>query len=106
MSTLIENRQLSEIQAMSLEQLRLMRSCEVYDGDSGRDENYIYTHISRNPYDGIVADNIRTKAEYLGLSSNSIYPLEQVNKIEDKYPNLTKARAARRLKRKKVKAEV
>lgn len=99
MSTLIPNLQLSEIHAMSPEQLRLLRSCEVYDGDKNKDENYVYTHISRNPYDGIVADNIRTKAEYLGVSNNSIYPLEVVPQIQvDKYPNLTKAREARQAK--------
>ena len=76
MSTLIPNRQLEEIKAMTSEQLRLMRSCEVYDGDVDKDENYIYTHISRNPYDIVVADNKRIRAEQLAMSNNSIYPPE------------------------------
>jgi len=54
-----------------------LRSCEVFDGEV-RDENYIYTHISHNLFDGIVADRIRTKAEFLSVSSNSIYPLGDI----------------------------
>jgi len=77
MSTLIPNIQWEEIKAMTPEQLRLMRSCEVFDGDVNEDENYIYTHISRNPYDMIVADNKRIRAEQLGMSSNSIYPPDE-----------------------------
>jgi len=80
MSTLILNKQLKEIQAMTPAQLRLLPCCEVYDGEV-KDENYIYTHISHNPWDMIVADNIRTKAEYLGMSSNSLYPPEPVKEV-------------------------
>ena len=101
MSTLIPNRQLSGIRQMTPEQLRLMRACEVYDGDVSHDENYLYTHTPRNPYDGIVADSVRTRAETAAFSSNSIYPLEVVQQeaqVVDRYPNLTKARKARRLK--------
>jgi len=50
----------------------LFRAAEVYNG-----EDYIFTLIPLNPYDSIVADNIRTKAEYLGVSTNSLYPLEE-----------------------------
>lgn len=101
-STLIPNRQWGEIKAMTDEQRRLMRACEVYEGDVTKDENYRYTHIPRNPYDSIVADNVRTKAEYLGLSTNSIYPPEIFTpevKAVDLYPHLTKARAARKNKK-------
>ncbi len=80
-STLIPNRQWSEIEAMTPEERRLMRSCEVYDGDMNKDENYIYTHISHNPYDGIVADRIRTRAEFLGVSNNSLYPPEETKQF-------------------------
>ena len=76
MSTLIPNIQWWEIKAMTHEQLRRMRACEVYDGDISKDENYVYTHIPKNPHDSIVSDRVRTKAEFLGVSTNSIYPPE------------------------------
>ena len=73
MATLIPNMQLSEIRSKTREQLSTLRTCEIYDGEI-RDENYIYTHVSNNPYDSVVGTNIRTKAEYLGVMSNTIYP--------------------------------
>ena len=101
MSTLIPMRQWDEIRRMTLAQLRLLKACEVYDGDVARDENYVYTHIPRNPYDGVVEDRIRIRVEQLGMSSNSIYPKrpEEVLVVEDKWPNLTKAREARKAKK-------
>ena len=94
MSTLIPNRQWAEIKEMAPKELRFLRACEVYDGDI-RAENYLYTHIPLNPHDSFVADNIRTKAEYLGQSTNSIYPVPQIEEKPPKYPNLVKAREAR-----------
>jgi len=82
MSTLISNRQWEEIKAMTPEQRRLMRACEVYDGDEDKDKNYLFTYIPHNPYDGIVSDNVRTKAEFLGVSTNSIYPLDVENIVK------------------------
>jgi len=71
---------------MSLEELGLLRACEVYDGEEGDEANYIYTHIPHNPYDGIVADRIRIQAEHLGLSTNTIYPLESPAVIHKLFP--------------------
>ena len=84
MATLIPNRQLTEIKEMTVEQLRLMAACEVYDGDSSFDGNYLYTHIPHNIHDSIVADYIRTQAEYLGMKSNSIIPM--VSEVEPPAP--------------------
>jgi len=73
MATLIPNRQLTEIKKMKPSDFRTLRACEVYDGEI-RDENYLGTFIPKNVFDSVVADNVRTKAEYLGVSTNSIYP--------------------------------
>jgi len=62
-------------------ELRKMRACEVYDGDIAKGENYLYTHLPKNPYDRVVADRIRIRAEQLGMSSNSIYPAEEPTKL-------------------------
>ena len=92
MSTLIAERQWNEIRRLTEEELRQIHGCEVFDGDA-----YLFTLIKVPTTDYVIADNIRIKAEYLAQLSNSVLPPEKVNK--PLYPNLVKAREARRLKR-------
>lgn len=104
MATLIPNKQLTEIQEMTSSEIQRLKACEVYDGG-----DYLFTLIPLARYDSVVADNIRTKAEYLSVSFNSNCP--DYNAQEEKPPlyvsdKPSKPKKMRRQRRKKVLAEV
>jgi len=50
-----------------------MHCCEVFDG-----EEYLGTWIVSVPNDPVISDNIRIKADYLGVRCNSVLPREEV----------------------------
>ena len=107
MSTLIANVQLSDL-LKALASGKALKACEVFNGEPS-DITYVGTFIPRNPYDSVVADRIRTQSEYLGMSSNSIYPSEHLTETtpseikHEKYTALAKGRAILAEKRAKAK---
>jgi len=67
MSSLIPQRDWSELLQLSAEQRRKIHACEVYD-----EKGYVGTLIPLVLEDSYVADNIRTQSEYLSQRSNSV----------------------------------
>jgi hypothetical protein len=82
MATLIPQVQVTDFQKLTVEQIRRLKCCEVYDG-----EDYLFSFT--NPK----TDYIRLKTEYLGQLSNSVggEDLEQITgKSETKIPTVEK----------------
>ena len=102
MSDLIPNiTEADFIKVIQQGKIKELKSCEVVGDD------YSFTAIIPHG-DMFSGGYARTQAEYLGLKSNIVGGKDPAEiaageAVEDKYPNLTKAREARRAKREAVK---
>ena len=89
MATLIPEVKLEDFLKLNASEMKQLKSSEIYS-----DGEYLFTFV--NPS----TSYIRVQTEYMGQLSNSVggKSLEEILRQSDKYPNLTKARAAKKNK--------
>ena len=100
------------IPSVTVEELieKMRNRAEIPSVEVFRNDEYIGTFIVPNMRGGATIFNeIKTQAEFLGVRGNIVVPLNVQESLHEpstpQYPNLVKAREARRLKQ-KVKVKV